>query len=148
MSVYDFEVNLDGAAFSLKQFEGRVVVVVNTASRCSFSSANVEALNELVRETQGAVCVLGFPCKQFAQEPLSGCELKNWGLLLGLKFQLFDEVQVKGPNAHPLFKFLQGRLGRVHWNFTKYICDRQGVPMKRLEPGDVMSVKSEVAKLL
>jgi glutathione peroxidase len=137
-TVYEFSAPLlDGRPISLAQFRGRVLLIVNTASRCGFTPqyAGLEALYRSYRE-QGFE-VLGFPSNQFgAQEPGTEAEIgafceKNYGV----SFPLFAKIDVNGPNAHPLYRFLRkekpGALGMfgsgaIRWNFTKFLVDRKG----------------------
>ena len=142
-SVYDFNANtLSGTTASLSEYRGKVLLIVNTASKCGFTPQykGLEALHEQYKD-QGLV-VLGFPCNQFgAQEPGSADEIgafceKNYGVT----FQLFEKVDVNGDNAHPLFNFLKktapGVLGTegIKWNFTKFLITPQGKPFKRYAP--------------
>ncbi len=143
-TIHGFEFrSLDGAApVPLADFAGKVVLIVNTASRCGFTPqyAGLQQLHETYAG-RGLV-VLGFPCNQFGgQEPgdagdiVQFCE-RNYGV----SFPLNEKVDVNGANAHPLFRFLTaalpGVLGTqpIKWNFTKFLVDRQGVPFKRYAP--------------
>jgi glutathione peroxidase len=145
-SVHSFSVtSADGTReLPLSQFKGRVLVIVNTASMCGFTASNMEALVALQRSAlgrNGAVQVLLFPCSQFAnQEPKSACEVRDWaestyGATSDLFPYWFGKVNVKGASAHPLFVALQKALGPIRWNFTKFVCDTNGVPICRLDPG-------------
>ena len=137
--------HLDGQPLSLGHFRGRVLLIVNTASRCGFTP-QYGGLEALYRTYRGrGFEVLGFPCNQFgAQEPGTDagisafCE-KNYGVT----FPLFTKIEVNGPNAHPLFSFLKkekpGILGvfgsgAIRWNFTKFLIDRKGNVMARYGP--------------
>src|SRR4051812_49101810 len=143
MSVYDFTATrLDGREQSLRDYRGQVLLIVNTASACGFTPqyAGLEALHEKLHD-QG-LTVLGFPCNQFgAQEPGDAVEIgafceKNYGVT----FPMFDKVEVNGPSAHPLFKYLKdaksGLLGTeaIKWNFTKFLIGRDGEPVARYAP--------------
>ena len=137
--------HLDGQPLSLGNFRGRVLLIVNTASRCGFTPqyAGLEALYRTYRGR--GFEVLGFPCNQFGgQEPGSEagigafCE-KNYGIT----FPLFAKIEVNGPNAHPLFTFLKkersGILGvfgsgAIRWNFTKFLIGRKGNVVARYGP--------------
>jgi len=142
-SVHDFSAQrLDGSDIRLEEFKGRVLLIVNTASQCGFTP-QYAGLEELYRafKTRG-FDVLGFPCNQFgAQEPGSADEIglfceRNYGV----SFPLFAKIEVNGPNAHPLYRFLKqskpGILGlrRIKWNFTKFLIDRAGRPVARFAP--------------
>ena len=127
----------------MSDFKGKVVVVVNTASKCGFTPqyAGLQALYDKYA-SQGLV-ILGFPCNQFAgQEPgteqqIAGECLLNYGVI----FPMFAKVKVNGKEAHPLFVWLKSALkgplgGRVEWNFVKFVIDRGGVPVRRFGPRD------------
>ena len=142
-NLYEFEVaTIDGDTQSLEVYQGRVLLIVNVASRCGFTPqyAGLEALYRKYRERGFAV--LGFPCDQFGQqEPGSDSEIRAFcDLRYGVRFPLFSKIDVNGPGTHPLYEFLKsakpGFLGskRIKWNFTKFLIDRQGRPVKRYSP--------------
>ncbi|MGA2675070.1 MAG: glutathione peroxidase [Terracidiphilus sp.] len=142
-SVYEFSAPLlDGRAMSLAEFRGRVLLIVNTASKCGFTPqyAGLEALYRASKER--GFTVLAFPCNQFgAQEPGSAekigafCE-RNFGV----SFPVFGKIDVNGPEAHPLYRFLKrqkpGIFGTesIKWNFTKFLIDRTGKVAGRYAP--------------
>jgi glutathione peroxidase len=143
MTVYKYAAaTLAGAKVVLEKWRGRVLLVVNTASECGFTPqyAGLETLYRKF-EPEG-LTILGFPCNQFdGQEPGSEAEIgafcqKNYGV----SFPMFAKVDVKGPNAHPLFQYLTqtrpGILGTeaIKWNFTKFLIDRGGEPVARYAP--------------
>ena len=143
MTVYKYAAaTLAGEAVGLEKWRGRVLLVVNTASECGFTPqyAGLETLYRKF-EPEG-LTILGFPCNQFdGQEPGSEAEIgafcqKNYGVT----FPMFAKVDVKGPNAHPLFRYLtQARPGilgteTIKWNFTKFLIDRDGEPVARYAP--------------
>ncbi len=142
MTLYDFNVSAaNGAEIALSAYTGKLVLVVNTASKCGFTNqyAGLEKLYADYKD-RGLV-VLGFPCNQFAgQEPGSDAEIASFcSLNFGVTFPLFRKLDVKGDDAHPLFVFLTtvlpGFPGRgVKWNFTKFLVDRAGKPVKRFPP--------------
>jgi len=149
-TLHDFSANgLDGKNIDLKRYQGKVVLVVNTASKCGLTPqyAGLEALHE--KYGKRGLEVLGFPCNQFAgQEPGSAGEIgafcqKNYGV----SFQMFDKVEVNGEGAHPLYKWLAqaapGLLGSeaIKWNFTKFLVRPDGTVVKRFAP------QTEPAKL-
>ena len=134
-NVYDFSAEkLEGGEQSLADYAGKVVLVVNTASKCGFTP-QFEGLEKIFSKykDQGFV-VLGFPCNQFAgQDPGENSEIgefcqRNYGV----SFPMFAKIDVNGSNAHPLYKFLtkeaKGVLGTeaVKWNFTKFLIGRDG----------------------
>lgn len=133
--------SLTGEHRSLADYAGRVVLVVNTASKCGFTPqyAGLEQLYE-THAPEGLV-VLGFPCNQFgAQEPGSLSEIEEFCQLnYGVTFPMFEKVNVNGPQAHPLFTWLKdeksGLLGgAIKWNFTKFLIGRDGAVIARYAP--------------
>ena len=157
-SLYDYSATtLSGQTASLADYRGKVLLIVNTASKCGFTPQykGLEALHEAYKD-QGLV-VLGFPCNQFgAQEPGSADEIgafceKNYGVT----FQLFEKVDVNGENAHPLFNFLKktapGVLGTegIKWNFTKFLVGKDGQVFERYASTTAPeSMKQDIEKLL
>ncbi|MCF6133898.1 glutathione peroxidase [Thermoactinomyces vulgaris] len=142
MSVYEYTaVTNQGKEQSLGEYEGNVLLIVNTASRCGFAPQFKE-LQELYEKYHGrGFYVLGFPCNQFGnQEPGTDEEIRNFcEINYRVTFPLFQKVDVKGENQHPLFKYLtqsaQGLLNKeIKWNFTKFLVDRQGNVVKRFAP--------------
>ncbi|MBI2817689.1 MAG: glutathione peroxidase [Acidobacteria bacterium] len=143
MSVCDFSAtSIDGQDVPLSMFRGRVLLIVNVASRCGFTP-QYEGLESLYRKyKEQGFTVLGFPCNQFgSQEPGSETEIKNFcDAQFGITFPLFAKIEVNGPQAHPLYKYLTkakpGILGtaKIKWNFTKFLVDRDGVPLRRYAP--------------
>jgi glutathione peroxidase len=133
---------LDGSEIGLEQFQGQVLLIVNTASQCGFTPqyAGLEQLYRVYKERGFAV--LGFPCNQFgAQE--AGTEAKIGAFCqknFGVSFPLFAKIEVNGPQAHPLYRFLKNAKrgifgsGKIKWNFTKFLVDRQGNVVGRYAP--------------
>jgi glutathione peroxidase len=157
MSIYDYSVRtIDGHELSLKEYEGDVVLIVNTASRCGFTPQYRE-LEELYRKykDQGFV-VLGFPCNQFMnQEPGSEAEILDFCQMnYDVTFPLFAKIDVKGPHAHPLFTYLtrqkKGIMGSdIKWNFTKFLVDQSGHVVKRYAPTTTpLHIASDIERLL
>jgi glutathione peroxidase len=141
--VHDFTArSIDGEVVPLAGFRGRVLLIVNTASRCGFTPhyAGLQALHE--RFAPRRFAVLGFPCNQFGrQEPGDEAEIASFcAVTYGVRFPLFAKVEVNGPGAHPLFAYLTaarpGLFGtrRVKWNFTKFLVDAGGTPVRRFGP--------------
>ena len=134
--------SIDGASDLLGPLRGKVIFAVNVASRCGFTP-QYQGLEKLYRDyrTQGFE-ILGFPCNQFGrQEPGTESQIKDFcDGTYHVTFPLFSKVEVNGPNAHPLYKFLEdarpGILGtkRIKWNFTKFLIDREGRPARRYSP--------------
>ncbi|MGA7073360.1 glutathione peroxidase [Bradyrhizobium sp.] len=141
-SIYDFNAkSLTGEDTPLKQFEGKVLLIVNTASACGFTPQykGLEAL----QQSLGArgFSVLGFPCNQFGrQEPGSAAEIGQFcSSNYAVSFPMFDKIDVNGDNAHPLYQYLRGEksglLGSsIKWNFTKFLIDRSGKVVGRYAP--------------
>jgi len=141
----DFQAqSIDGHTVSLADLQGRVLLIVNTASACGFTPqfAGLEALHQS-HGAQG-LTVMGFPCNQFGgQDPGSNEEIgafcqKNFGV----SFQMMEKINVNGADAHPLFQWLKeqapGFLGSegIKWNFTKFLVNREGKVLNRYAPQD------------
>jgi glutathione peroxidase len=140
-NVYDFSAKaIDGREVSMRDFEGKVLLIVNTASKCGFTPqyAGLEALHK--KYGPKGFAVLGFPCNQFgAQEPGDANEIANFcKLTYDVDFPLFAKIDVNGDNAHPLFQMLKkqapGLLGTesIKWNFTKFLVDKHGQVQERI----------------
>ncbi|HXD76676.1 MAG TPA: glutathione peroxidase [Puia sp.] len=130
-----------GQPVSLSAYKGKVILVVNTATECGLTP-QFEGLERLYR-TYGkdGLAVLGFPCNQFAgQEPVSNEDMvRTCRLNHGVTFPLFEKIEVNGPKTHPVFRFLKRKLGgifgsRIKWNFTKFLLDAEGRPVRRFAP--------------
>lgn len=142
-SVYEFKAKtLQGEEKTLGDYEGNVLLIVNTASKCGLTP-QFEGLEDLYKEyNEYDFEVLGFPCNQFAgQEPGSSDEIAEFcSVNYGVSFPMFSKVKVNGGGADPLFKYLRketkGLLGLdvVKWNFTKFLVDNKGHVVKRFEP--------------
>lgn len=132
---------LQGKEISMADYKGKVVVIVNTASKCGFTP-QYTGFEELNKKYGGkGLVILGFPCNQFgSQEPGSSKEISEGCLInYGVSFQMFEKIEVNGSEAHPLYIFLKKKLpgflgGRIKWNFTKFVIDRNGKPVKRFAP--------------
>ncbi len=133
--------DIKGQEVSMESFKGKTVLIVNTASKCGFTNQfeGLEALYEKYKD-KGLV-VLGFPCNQFAnQEPGDEQSIEKGCVLdYGITFPMFKKVDVNGDNAHPLYKYLKTELtglfgGKIKWNFTKFLIDGNGQPVKRFSP--------------
>ncbi|ADR20474.1 glutathione peroxidase [Marivirga tractuosa] len=143
MSFYDFDANLlTGEKISMKIFENKTVVVVNTASKCGLTP-QYEGLEKLYKKYKDdGLVILGFPCNQFAnQEKGNSEEIQEFCQVnYGVSFPMFEKVEVNGKNAHPIFKYLKSKLkggilgSRVKWNFTKFVIDKEANPVKRFSP--------------
>jgi len=142
-TIYDFsEKTIDGKAKSLRDYEGKVVLIVNVASKCGLTPqyAKLEGLHE----TYGprGFAVLGFPANEFgAQEPGTNAEIAAFCTTnYGVKFDMFSKVKVKGPGIDPLFEHLTSAAsnpafaGDIQWNFNKFLIGRDGKTIARFEP--------------
>jgi len=157
-TIYEYSAKaLDGQDISLNHYQGKVMLIVNTASKCGFTSqyAGLEKLHE--EYAKRGLSLLGFPCNQFgAQEPGDSTEIgafcqKNYGV----DFQMFDKIDVNGEHAHPLYKYLTdkapGLLGLkdIKWNFTKFLVDKEGNVVKRYAPNvEPADISADIEKLL
>lgn len=178
MTIYDFKVkNLKEEEVSLEQYKGKVVLIINSATKCGFTP-QYDELQDLYEKYNDFV-ILDFPCNQFGgqapgsnQEIFSFCDAK-----FGIKFPMFSKVEVNGENAHPLFKFLKSQKGfagfdegheltpvlkkklkeadpgyeadpSIKWNFTKFLIDREGNVTERFEPTESIYVIEEKIKEL
>jgi glutathione peroxidase len=142
-TVHDFSATaIDGAIVPLRRFAGRVLLIVNVASRCGYTPqyAGLESLYRA--HSPKGFDVLGFPCNQFGgQEPDDEPRILTFcTATYGVTFPMFAKVSVNGPDAHPLFVHLKSRrpgwmgFERIHWNFTKFLVDRRGVVIARFGP--------------
>jgi glutathione peroxidase len=136
--------SLQGKEIVMDTYKGKVVLVVNTASKCGFTP-QYEGLETLYKKykDQGLV-ILGFPCNQFGnQEPGTEKEISEGCLInYGVSFPMFSKIEVNGINAHPIYKFLKDKLPgflgkRIKWNFAKFLIDRNGTPVKRFSSSTV-----------
>jgi len=158
MSVYGFEAKtIDGSSQSLDAYRGKVLLIVNVASKCGFTR-QYKGLEEVYRRNKDkGLAVLGFPCDQFGhQEPGDENEIKNFcSLSYDVSFPLFAKIDVNGDNAHPLYKYLKsaspGILGTegIKWNFTKFLVDKNGNVVKRYGSMDTPEkIEKDIAELL
>ena len=157
-TIYDFEaLQITGKSVALKQFEGKAMLIVNTASACGFTPqfAGLEELHKTYGE-QGLV-VLGFPCNQFgAQDSGKNAEIAEFCQLnYGVSFPMMEKIEVNGGGAHPLYKWLTkeapGILGTqaIKWNFTKFLVGKDGAVIKRYAPTDTpKSMASDIQSAL
>ena len=157
-TAFDFTAtDIDGKERPLAEYRGRVLLVVNTASRCGFTP-QYAGLEQLWRDYGGrGLTVLGFPCDQFGhQEPGDEAEIKRFCTLdYGVSFPMFAKVAVNGADAHPLFRWLKneksGLLGiaAIKWNFSKFLIGRDGRVLARYAPTDKPeSLRADIEKAL
>ncbi len=145
-----------GEAVPMSQFRGKVVLIVNTATKCGLAPQfrGLEELHQKYKD-KGLV-VLGFPCNQFlSQEPETNeTMVESCQVNFGVTFQLLEKCDVNGPGTHPVFKFLKKKLGgwfgsRIKWNFTKFLVDANGNPVKRYAPTvKPESIEEDILRLL
>ncbi len=157
-NIYDFTVNtIDGNELSLEEYRGKVMLIVNTASKCGFTP-QYSALQELYKHYgDRGLAVLGFPSNQFMkQEPGTEGEIREFcSLNFDVTFPLFRKIDVRGPGAHPLYRYLsdeaRGLLGTraVKWNFTKFLVDRSGRVITRYAPAHKPEkIREDIERLL
>lgn len=181
MSIYDFKFNsIDNEPMSIGDFKDKVLLIVNTASKCGFTP-QYEGLEKLYEKYKDrGLEIIGFPSNQFAgQEPGESSEIKNFCMInYGVFFPLSEKVDVRGENAHPLFKYLVEKApfkgydlskekakmisdhinnnfpefmegDSIKWNFTKFLIDRKGNVVNRFEsPIEPLDISGEIEKLL
>lgn len=154
---YDFKAtSLQGKEVSMETYKGKVVLVVNTASKCGLTP-QYEGLEKLYKEYKDkGLVILGFPCNQFGkQEPGTEKEISEGCLInYGVSFPMFSKIDVNGDNAHPIYKYLKKELkgfpgSEIKWNFGKFMLDRNGKPFKRFAPTTAPEkLRSDIEKLL
>lgn len=141
-SIYDIKVNqIDGNEQQLDEYKGKVMLIVNTASKCGFTPQFSQLQTMYSKYNEQAFTILGFPCDQFANQEYSQiddtmqfCE-KNYGVT----FPMFAKVNVNGKKEHPLYTYLKQQKGglfgkAIKWNFTKFLINRDGEVIKRYAP--------------
>ena len=158
MSIYNHTINsLQGKEINFTDFQDKVILIVNTASKCGLTP-QYEGLQKLheTYKNQGLV-IIGFPCNQFGnQEPGDATEIsENCLVNYGVSFFITEKVEVNGPSTHPIFEYLKeslpGLLGSedIKWNFTKFLIDKNGTPMKRFAPTvEPSEMEEEIKDLL
>jgi len=154
--ILDFSLkSIDGREVALRQFAGKVIMLVNTASKCGLTP-QYKALEAVYKryQDQGLV-ILGFPANDFlGQEPGTDAEIQEFCLInYGVSFPMFSKISVKGKAIHPLYKFLveeesnPGFAGKITWNFTKFLVDRHGNIAARFEPKQVPDDPAVIAAI-
>jgi glutathione peroxidase len=158
MSIYEFSAtNIRGQEVPLSDYQDKVLLIVNTASKCGFTP-QFEGLEALYKDLEEkGLTILGFPCNQFgSQDPGADGAIEEFCQLnYGVSFPMFSKVDVNGGDAHPLFSYLKqearGLLGSktIKWNFTKFLINRQGTVVKRYTSNDTPeSMQADIKKLL
>jgi len=143
MTIYDVPVRtLEGQPANLRDYEGKVLLVVNVASKCGLTPQYTGLENIHEKFAERGFTVLGFPCNQFGeQEPGTAEEISTFcSANYGVTFPLFEKLEVNGDNRHPLYATLtelpdtEGNTGDIRWNFEKFLIGRDGVPAVRFSP--------------
>lgn len=159
-TIYSFSCkNISGGITSLAEFRGKVVLIVNVASKCGYTP-QYKGLEELYQSYKSrGLIILGFPCNQFAgQEPGNAADIQSFcSLNFGVTFPLFSKIDVNGKNADPLYVFLKDqargvlRTKAIKWNFTKFLVDRNGRVLRRFstqaKPEDLAATIEDVLKI-
>ncbi|PON68657.1 Glutathione peroxidase [Trema orientale] len=157
-TLYDFTVkDIDGKETPLSKFKGKVLLIVNVASKCGLTTGNYSELSHLYEKykTQGFE-ILAFPCNQFGgQEPGSNPEIKQFACTrFKAEFPIFDKVDVNGPNTAPVYQFLKSSAGGflgdvIKWNFEKFLVDKNGKVVERYAPTtSPFQIEKDIQKLL
>ncbi len=157
-TIYDFDVtDIDGNQVKLDSYKDKVLLIVNTASKCGFTKQYAPLEELYKRYKDKGLLVLGFPCNQFAnQEPGDMNEIKDFcSLTYNVDFPMFAKIEVNGKNTHPLYAFLKKKasglfgLSAIKWNFTKFLVDKNGNVVKRYAPAtDPLSITEDIEKIL
>ncbi|KAL9233932.1 hypothetical protein vseg_008864 [Gypsophila vaccaria] len=157
-TVHDYTVkDIDGKEVPLSNFKGKVLLIVNVASKCGLTSSNYTELSHVYEKykPQGFE-ILAFPCNQFGgQEPGSNPEIKNFACTkFKAEFPIFDKVDVNGPNTAPVYQFLKSSAGGflgdlIKWNFEKFLVDKNGKVVERYPPTtSPLQIEKDIQKLL
>mgnify|MGYP006148016955 FL=1 len=145
-------INVKGEKVKMENYKGKTLLIVNTATKCGLTP-QLNGLEELNKKYKNqGLEVLGFPCNQFAnQEPGNNNEIaETCSINYGVSFTLFGKSDVNGANTNPVFKYLKNKLGgwftkEIKWNFTKFVVDKNGNPIKRFSP---ITKPEEIEKFL
>lgn len=157
MSIYEFKIkNIAGKDVELSKFKGKVLLIVNTATHCGFTP-QYEGLEKLYKKYhKKGLEILDFPCNQFAnQAPENNQEIANFcALHYKTSFETFAKIDVNGKNADPLYKYLKKQKGsilggRISWNFTKFLVDREGNVVGRFAPNvEPEEISADIEKII
>ena len=157
MNIYGFNAKtIDGEEKSLREYENKVLLIVNTASKCGFTP-QFKGLQELYNKYGNQNFeILGFPCDQFMhQEPGTNEEIKNFcEINFGVSFPLFEKIEVNGDEAHPIYKYLRKEQSglltdAIKWNFTKFLINSKGEVVKRYAPSaEPKELEKEIEELI
>ena len=157
MTIYNFDVKtITGDVLSMKEFENKVLLIVNTASKCGLTKQlkELETVYQTYKDKNFEI--LGFPCGQFKDQELdNNDEIHNFCQRnYGVTFKMFDKIDVNGEQAHPLYKFLKQEAkgvlnSEIKWNFTKFLVDANGTVVKRYAPTtNPLKLTKDIEKLL
>ena len=142
-SIYDFQVmDIMGITKTLDQYRGKVLLIVNTASKCGFTKQYAKLQELWQRYEQAGLVILGFPANNFMrQEPGDNAQILNFCQVnYGVSFPMFAKISVRGKDIHPLYAWLtdkkagHGHGGSIPWNFTKFLISKDGNVIKRFAP--------------
>ena len=157
MSIYDFKVKaIDGSEKSMADYQGKVLLIVNTATECGFTPQYAGLQELYAKYADKGFDILDFPCNQFAgQAPGSNEDIHTFCTgRFGVTFPQFDKIDVNGENEAPLYTFLKSQKGglmggRIKWNFTKFLVDRNGNVVTRFAPTKVPAdIEAKIVALL
>ncbi len=153
MNIYDFSVlDQNNNEVKLETFKGKVLLIVNTATRCGFTKQYNELQEIYLKYKDQGFEILDFPCNQFfMQAPGTNEEIHSFCTTkFNITFKQFDKIKVNGKEEVPLYKYLKEQFsGRIKWNFTKFLVNREGVVVARFEPKEApCSFAKEIEKLL
>lgn len=157
-SIYDFTArSIEGADVKMDAFKGKVLLIVNVASKCGFTPQYKGLESLYAKQKERGLVVLGFPCNQFGfQEPGDEKDIRSFcSLTYNVTFPMFAKIDVNGSNTHPLYAFLKERepgiLGTeaIKWNFTKFLVDKNGNVVRRYGPNVTPeNIEADILKLL
>ncbi len=158
VSIYNFSAkDIDGNILNFATLKGKVILIVNTASKCGFTKQYAQ-LEELYKKYHaGGLEIIAFPCNQFGhQEPSDFNEIKQFcSLNYNVTFRLMDKIEVNGTNAHPIYQYLKKEARgifftqRIKWNFTKFLLDSNGIVIKRYPPQfEPLKLESIIQKII
>lgn len=157
MGFYEFSAtDIDNREITMDKYRGKVVLVVNTASKCGLTPQFKELEEVYQQYKDSGFEILGFPCNQFMNQELETSEeINNFCQLnYGVTFTMFDRIDVNGENAHPLYKYLRSQSkgvlsDKIKWNFTKFLIDSEGNVVKRYAPTTKPEkIKKDIEKLI
>ncbi|PKN79643.1 MAG: glutathione peroxidase [Candidatus Cloacimonetes bacterium HGW-Cloacimonetes-1] len=141
--IYDFEMTaIDGKIVKLSDYKGKVVMIVNTASKCGFTKQYKDLQELYSKYEKDGFVILGFPANNFMnQEPGTNDDIQQFCQInFGVSFPMFEKISVKGNDIHPLYQYLTSKTtnpahgGNISWNFSKFVISRDGVVIDRFSP--------------